>query len=101
MITLPSTADIFLYSHPTDMRKSFCGLSGIVRSELGREPNDGSLFLLSVGDDTNGVTNASYERVFGKLIGLQDHFAHVIADTTNRRIKNVVQGVASAVFFPI
>jgi transposase len=27
------------------MRKSFCGLSGIVRSELGREPNDGSLFL--------------------------------------------------------
>ena len=45
MITLPHTTDIFLYSHPTDMRKSFCGLSGVVRSELGREPNDGSLFL--------------------------------------------------------
>lgn len=27
------------------MRKSFDGLSGIVRSELGREPDDGSLFL--------------------------------------------------------
>lgn len=45
MMTLPTTANIFLYSHPTDMRKSFCGLSGIVRSELGREPTDGSLFL--------------------------------------------------------
>lgn len=45
MMSLPTTTNIFLYSHPTDMRKSFCGLSGIVRSELGREPNDGSLFL--------------------------------------------------------
>lgn len=45
MIPLPHNAEIFLYSHPTDMRKSFCGLSGIVRSELGREPSDGSLFL--------------------------------------------------------
>lgn len=45
MLTLPTTTRIFLYSQPTDMRKSFCGLSGIVRSELGREPNDGSLFL--------------------------------------------------------
>ena len=47
MMSLPTTANIFLYSHPTDMRKSFCGLSGIVRSELGREPNDGSLFLFT------------------------------------------------------
>lgn len=61
----------------------------------------GSLFLLSVGKDQHGVTNTSFERLFGKLIGLHDHFAHVVADTSNRRIKNVVQGVASAVFFPI
>lgn len=45
MIALPIHTDIFLYSHPTDMRKSFCGLAGIVRNELGREPADGSLFL--------------------------------------------------------
>ena len=45
MIALPTNTDIFLYSHPTDMRKSFCGLAGIVRNELGREPADGSLFL--------------------------------------------------------
>jgi len=47
MIPLPTHADIFLYAHPADMQKSFCGLAGIVRAELGREPNDGSLFLLN------------------------------------------------------
>ena len=45
MIALPTNNDIFLYSKPTDMRKGFSGLSGIVRSELQRKPNDGSLFL--------------------------------------------------------
>lgn len=45
MIALPTHTDIFLFSQPTDMRKSFCGLAGIVRDKLGREPNDGSLFV--------------------------------------------------------
>lgn len=45
MISFPSGSAIFLYSAPTDMRKSFDGLTGIVRSELQREPTDGSLFL--------------------------------------------------------
>jgi transposase len=45
MIAIPSTATIYLCTSVTDMRKSFDGLSGIVRSQFGREPNDGSLFL--------------------------------------------------------
>jgi transposase len=45
MLSIPSTVSIFLYSEPTDMRKGFDGLSGIVRSELGADPLDGSLFL--------------------------------------------------------
>ncbi|QDV40658.1 IS66 Orf2 like protein [Stieleria neptunia] len=45
MIALPTTGGIFLYAKPTDMRKSFSGLAGIVRNELGKTPNDGSLFL--------------------------------------------------------
>jgi transposase len=45
MIALPTNTEIFLYSHPTDMRKSFCGLAGIIRNELGKEPREGSLFL--------------------------------------------------------
>ncbi len=45
MLSIPPTVSIFLYTEPTDMRKGFDGLSGIVRSELAADPLDGSLFL--------------------------------------------------------
>lgn len=45
MIAIPSGVNIYLCTTATDMRKSFDGLSGIIRSEFGQEPNDGSLFL--------------------------------------------------------
>ena len=45
MLSIPPTVSIFLYTEPTDMRKSFDGLSGIVRSELEADPTDGSVFL--------------------------------------------------------
>ncbi len=60
----------------------------------------GRLFLISHGDAKVGV-NLTFSRIFGKLIGMNDLFAEVVADTTNRTIKNVIQGFASAVFFPI
>lgn len=59
----------------------------------------GRLLLLSNALDGDG--DLSFERLGGKLIGLQDLMAQVVADVTNRQIKNVIQGVASAVFFPI
>ena len=45
MLSVPSTVPIFLCIQPTDMRKGFDGLSGIVRGEFGADPLDGSLFL--------------------------------------------------------
>jgi len=45
MWNIPATAKIYLHSAPTDMRKSFDGLSGLVRSEFQADPLDGSLFL--------------------------------------------------------
>jgi transposase len=45
MISLSLSQPIYLCTSPTDMRKSFCGLSGIVRADFGREPTEGSLFL--------------------------------------------------------
>lgn len=45
MLSIASPVSLFLYTEPTDMRKSFDGLSGIVRSELAADPTDGSLFL--------------------------------------------------------
>ncbi len=45
MLNIPSTVSIFLHIRPTDMRKGFDGLSGIVREAFDADPADGSLFL--------------------------------------------------------
>jgi transposase len=45
MFSLTSSHRFFLYSQPTDMRKSFDGLCGLVRSQMGRNPVSGEVFL--------------------------------------------------------
>ena len=35
---------VHLYGQPCDMRRSFDGLQGMVRHELGADPLDGSLY---------------------------------------------------------
>lgn len=45
MLNVPANVAIFVHTKPTDLRKGFDGLSGIVRGELGGDPLDGSLFL--------------------------------------------------------
>jgi len=36
---------IWLYTHPTDMRKSFDGLSALVKEKLSEDPLSGQLFV--------------------------------------------------------
>jgi transposase len=45
MIMLPSAVRIFLCTRPTDLRKSFDGLSGLVQECFGQDPLTGHLFL--------------------------------------------------------
>lgn len=45
MFALSSDLRFHLYNEPTDMRKSFNGLSGIVRNELERDPSNGEVFI--------------------------------------------------------
>lgn len=61
----------------------------------------GETILLSNGLDGNGVANLSFEREFGKLIGVQDALAKVIEDKNNRAIRFGVVNLASMVFLPI
>lgn len=61
---------------------------------------NGQLYLVSNATEGD-ILNLSFERLYGKLISLHDHFAVVVADSTNRQIKNVIQGVASMIFLPI
>lgn len=45
MLTVSSQLRIFVHASPTDMRKSFDGLCGLVRSVFQADPLDGSMFL--------------------------------------------------------
>jgi len=45
MLTLGRGGRIFLVAGPTDMRKSFDSLSGVVRTALGDDPQSGDLFV--------------------------------------------------------
>ncbi|PLX11868.1 MAG: IS66 family insertion sequence hypothetical protein [Marinilabiliales bacterium] len=45
MFTLSSSLSFHLYGKPTDMRKSFDSLSGLVRDNLGKDPLNGSVYI--------------------------------------------------------
>jgi transposase len=45
MIMLPAAVRIYLCTRPTDMRKSFDGLTGLVQECFGLDPLTGHLFL--------------------------------------------------------
>ncbi len=45
MIGLSTTHRYYMYRHPTDMRKSFTGLAGLVINEMGVDPLQGDAYL--------------------------------------------------------
>ena len=45
MFALSTSNRFLLYSQPTDMRKSFDGLSGLVQNTLGSNPCNGEVFI--------------------------------------------------------
>ena len=61
-----------------------------------RTNENGELFLL-----TNSQDNLSYERLFGKLISLQDTMARIVSRRTGRMIKEVVHIAAGMAFMPV
>jgi len=45
MISLPSSVRVFLHAPPTDLRKGFDALCGLVTTAFGQDPTSGHLFL--------------------------------------------------------
>ncbi|MBS1143276.1 MAG: hypothetical protein H6R14_682 [Proteobacteria bacterium] len=60
----------------------------------------GELFLLSNELDPAN-RNLSFEREFGRIMGLLDFMAKVVADRNGRTFSRVSQSVASAIFLPV
>ena len=48
MFSLDGGLCYWLYSEPTDMRKSFHTLSGVVRNKIGGDPMNGDVYILSI-----------------------------------------------------
>jgi hypothetical protein len=69
----------------------------LLRSRTGA---DGRPLILShsLADES---LNLSFERLFGKLIALQDALAQLVAERTHRTIRTVVQRMVGAAFLPI
>lgn len=61
---------------------------------------DGTPVIYSVSQPGE-PENLSYERLVGKLVGLQDTMAIIVADKSNRTITRVIQRMATAAFLPI
>ena len=59
----------------------------------------GSLLLLS--NEIGEVSNLSFEREFGRVIGLLDALADIVEDETERTVTRVVQNITPAVFLPV
>lgn len=47
MLMLPSALRVFVYTGPTDMRRSFDGLAAMVREIIGQDPLSGHLFVFA------------------------------------------------------
>jgi len=45
MFSLTSVQQYYLYRHPTDMRKSFDSLCGIITGEIGENPKSGNVYI--------------------------------------------------------
>ena len=45
MFPIATNQKYFLYREPTDMRKSFDGLSGLIKNELKADPLDGAVYI--------------------------------------------------------
>ena len=61
---------------------------------------DGKLFL-ATNQVAGSVENLSFERIFGKLISLQDTMALIVSSRSGRMITRLVRTAASMTFIPI
>jgi len=66
-----------------------------------RDPQNQPYLLSNEMSEDARPDNLSFERLFGKMIALQDMMAEITADSSNRAINRVVQGAATMIFLPI
>ena len=96
-----SKCDLFMldYLNAQNLYNSARNIEIFVWRLNNRKKDNGELFILTNSLEGE-VRNLSYERIFGKLISLQDTMALIVSDRTGRIVKKVVQ-IAGMAFLPI
>ena len=69
--------------------------------KLGHDYDQNNELYLYSNSLSGEIANLSYERIFGKLIALQDTMAIIVAGKTSRTLIKIIQRLATAVFLPI
>jgi hypothetical protein len=69
--------------------------------KLGHDYDENDELFLYSNSLPGEVANLSYERLFGKLIALQDTMAIVVAGKSSRTLIKIIQRLATAVFLPV
>jgi len=95
-------AEYFMLDSLNEQKLYFCARNvEIAVWKLGNDRDSaGNLFLLSNELDSAN-RNLSFEREFGRLIGLLDFMAKIVADRNGRGLSRLTQSVATTIFFPI
>ena len=68
---------------------------------LGHDYDKNDKLYLHSNSQAGEVANLSYERIFGKLIALQDTMAIIVSGKTSRTFIKIVQRITTAVFLPV
>ncbi|MFP8966533.1 hypothetical protein ACKC9G_08165 [Pokkaliibacter sp. CJK22405] len=91
----------FIDQLPADkLDKSARNLEIVLWRLKNKGPAAGSVWLLSNSLDPE-KPNLSFERLFGKMIALQDMMATIAGDGDQRAVNRFVQGIASTALFPL
>lgn len=85
---------------PQNLYNSARNIEILVWRLSNKKDRDGNLFL-ETNQCGGPVQNLSFERLFGKLISLQDTMARLEASRNNRMITRTVHQTAGMVFLPI
>ena len=93
--------DFYLFSE-LDHQKLYYSARNIEIAlwRIARSDNGSGLPLIVTNSWHSKKQNLSYERLFGKLIAMQDMMAILMAEKNKRVIKTVALNVASMAFFP-
>jgi len=95
-------AEFFMFDSIDEVKLQHCSRNMEVAVwKLGNDRNGaGELFLLANELDPNN-RNLSFEREFGRLMGLLDFMARIVADRNGRTLSRLTQSVATMVFLPV